>query len=56
MLPSTSLEGLKFISCVNFSNTHRQYFPSLFHITRQIIYFPNKIFNLFCCCYCRISC
>nr|DAO10885.1 MAG TPA: hypothetical protein [Caudoviricetes sp.] len=31
---------------MNFSNTHRQYFPSLFHITRQIIYFPIKIFNL----------
>lgn len=46
VLPSTSLEGLKFIPCVNFSNTHRQYFLSLFHITRQIIYFPNKIFNL----------
>ena len=27
---------------------HKKYgFPSLFHITRQIIYFPNKIFNLF---------
>lgn len=50
VLPVTELEGLKFIPFVNFSNTHRQYFPSIFYINKTTN--STKNLELLFCCNC----